>query len=75
MWSLFNKSFIDSCGSSRGSVKATPPPKPIFESGTIQVRSSGAATPRKSAPANTATPGDVPGNAPAKAVQSKGIAT
>ena len=59
----------------RMTAKPPAPPKPIFESGTIQVRSSGAATPRKSAPANTATPGDVPGNAPAKAVQSKGIAT
>ena len=29
MWSLFNKSFSDSCGSSRGAVKATRPPKPI----------------------------------------------
>lgn len=29
MWSLFNKSFIDSCGSSRGVVKATPPQKSI----------------------------------------------
>lgn len=29
MWSLFNKSFSDSCGSSRGAVKATRSPKPI----------------------------------------------